>query len=157
MRILLAEDNEINQKMTRTMLTRMGHIVDLAGNGSEAVDAVKKANYDLVFMDVQMPEMDGFEAAQTIRQLEASGVLKTAHMPIVAMTAHALHGDRQRCMDAGMDDYVSKPLDPRKVFQAIDHWGNASSVKFDTGELKSVENRLAGLGSETAADSQIQA
>jgi two-component system, sensor histidine kinase and response regulator len=119
LRILLAEDNEINQKMTRALLTRQGHTVDLANNGVEALEAVKNTNYDLIFMDVQMPEMDGFEAAQSIRQLESG----KRYTPIIAMTAHALQGDRKRCLDAGMDDYVSKPLDPRKVFQAIERWG----------------------------------
>lgn len=120
--ILLAEDNEINQKMTRTLLARKGHTVDLAVNGLEAVIAAKTNHYDLIFMDVQMPEMDGFEAAQVIRKMEQEGELAGRHIPIIAMTAHALHGDRQRCLDAGMDDYVSKPLDPRKVFQAIERW-----------------------------------
>ena len=120
LRILLAEDNEINQKMTRVLLTRQGYAVDLASNGKEAVDAAQRGDYDLIFMDVQMPEMDGFEAAQEIRRLEDG----QSHTPIIAMTAHALHGDRQRCMDAGMDDYVSKPLDPRKVFQAIERWAD---------------------------------
>ncbi|HEX9019399.1 MAG TPA: response regulator [Anaerolineaceae bacterium] len=118
LRILLAEDNEINQKMTRVLLTRQGYAVDLASNGKEAVQAAQIGEYDLIFMDVQMPEMDGFEAAQEIRKLEQG----QSHTPIIAMTAHALHGDRQRCVDAGMDDYVSKPLDPRKVFQAIERW-----------------------------------
>ena len=86
----------------------------------------KPDHYDLIFMDVQMPEMDGFEAAQMIRQLEQEGELTGQHTPIIAMTAHALHGDRQRCMDAGMDDYVSKPLDPRKVFQAIERWADCT-------------------------------
>jgi two-component system, sensor histidine kinase and response regulator len=122
LRILLAEDNEINQKMTRALLMRQGHIVDLANNGLEAVEAVKNTLYDLIFMDVQMPEMDGFEAAQTIRKVEGG----ERYTPIIAMTAHALQGDRKRCLDAGMDDYVSKPLDPRKVFQAIDRWADGS-------------------------------
>jgi two-component system, sensor histidine kinase and response regulator len=150
LRILLAEDNEINQKMTRVLLMRQGHSVDLAGNGAAAVEAVKQSQYDLIFMDVQMPEMDGFEAAQTIRKLEADGVIKGPHVPIVAMTAHALHGDRQRCMDAGMDDYVSKPLDPRKVFQAIERWSDQSSTRLTTGELRSVEDRLIGLAATTS-------
>jgi CheY-like chemotaxis protein/HPt (histidine-containing phosphotransfer) domain-containing protein len=145
MRILLAEDNEINQKMTRALLTRQGHVVDIANNGAQAVAAVKRTAYDLVFMDVQMPEMDGFEAAQTIRELEANSTQTGQHLPIIAMTAHALHGDRQRCMDAGMDDYVSKPLDPRKVFQAIERWSDPSASRLTTGELRSVESRLAGL------------
>ena len=75
-----------------------------------------------------MPEMDGFEAAQVIRKLEQEGELAGQHIPIIAMTAHALHGDRQRCMDAGMDDYVSKPLDPRKVFQAIERWADCTAT-----------------------------
>ena len=131
LRILLAEDNEINQKMTRALLTRQGYLVEVANNGLGAVAAVKRGMFDMIFMDVQMPEMDGFEAAQTIRGLEGPG----RHIPIIAMTAHALQGDRQRCMDAGMDDYVSKPLDPRKVFQAIERWANAS-IRISTDELR---------------------
>jgi CheY-like chemotaxis protein/HPt (histidine-containing phosphotransfer) domain-containing protein len=150
LRILLAEDNMINQKMTRTLLARQGHTVDVASDGKEAVEAVKREKYDLVFMDVQMPEMDGFEAAQAIRQLEAAGKLQGQRLPIVAMTAHALHGDRQRCIDAGMDDYVSKPLDPRKVFQAVERWSDGTGMRLTTGELRSVENRLAGMKTETS-------
>jgi PAS domain S-box-containing protein len=135
LRILLAEDNEINQKMTRALLTRQGYTVDLASNGREAVEATRQGGYDLIFMDVQMPEMDGFEAAQIIRQMEEG----KAHTPIIAMTAHALHGDRQRCMDAGMDDYVSKPLDPRKVFQAIEHWADGGQRNANlTGDSQDV-------------------
>jgi CheY-like chemotaxis protein/HPt (histidine-containing phosphotransfer) domain-containing protein len=137
MHILLAEDNEINQKMTRALLTRKGHTVDLARNGLEAVEAAKSNTYDVIFMDVQMPEMDGFEAAQAIRKLEQEGVISGRHTPIIAMTAHALHGDRQRCLDAGMDDYVSKPLEPRKVFQALERWAERSqpemSLPVETG------------------------
>jgi len=136
LRILLAEDNEINQKMTRAMLSRYGHNVDLTLNGIEAVEAVQRTVYDLIFMDVQMPEMDGFTASQTIRRLEEQGKLAAPHIPIVAMTAHALHGDRQRCLDAGMDDYVSKPLDPRKVLQAIERWAGPESPLV-TGKSKS--------------------
>ena len=137
LRILLAEDNEINQKMTRVMLTRQGHTVDLASNGTEVIEAYNRTRYDLIFMDVQMPEMDGFEAARAIRDLE-DGV---RHTPIIAMTAHALHGDRQRCLDAGMDDYISKPLEPRKVFQAIDRWAFGVAPRLTTGELRLAGNR----------------
>ena len=132
LRILLAEDNEINQKVTRVMLTRQGHTVDLASNGAEVIEAYNRTRYDLIFMDVQMPEMDGFEASRLIRKLEDGA----RHTPIVAMTAHALHGDRQRCLDAGMDDYLSKPLDPRKVFQAIDRWAFGVAPRLTTGELR---------------------
>jgi two-component system, sensor histidine kinase and response regulator len=117
--ILLAEDNEINQKMTKVLLYRQGYEVDLASNGIEAVNAARCTRYDLIFMDVQMPDMDGFEASRQIRLLEGD----RRHTPIIAMTAYAMPGDRQRCIDAGMDDYVSKPLDPRKVFQVIERWG----------------------------------
>jgi CheY-like chemotaxis protein/HPt (histidine-containing phosphotransfer) domain-containing protein len=154
LRILLAEDNEINQKMTRVLLSRQGHIVDVAANGLEAVEAVRSKVYDLIFMDVQMPEMDGFEAAQTIRKMEQSGEMVGRHVPMIAMTAHALHGDRQRCMDAGMDDYISKPLDPRKVFQAIDRWGaedRTSSVKASQAHKSSSnEARSASLAQTQA-------
>lgn len=117
--ILLAEDNEINQKMTKALLNRQGYQVDLVSNGFEAVKATRCTRYDLIFMDVQMPEMDGLEAAQQIRLLEGD----QRHTPIIAMTAYAMPGDRQKCLDAGMDDYISKPLDPRKVFQVIEKWG----------------------------------
>jgi CheY-like chemotaxis protein/HPt (histidine-containing phosphotransfer) domain-containing protein len=127
--ILLAEDNEINQKMTRALLTRKGHTVEIAGNGVEAVQAARDNRYDLIFMDVQMPQMDGFEAALAIRKMEQAGELQAHHTPIIAMTAHALHGDRQRCIDAGMDDYVSKPLEPRKVFQAIERWVDCTPLE----------------------------
>ncbi len=116
--ILLAEDNEINQRMTQVLLTKQGCEVDLANNGLEAVDAVQKKQYDLIFMDVQMPDMDGFEATQKIRVFED----KDRHTPVVAMTAHAMPEDRQRCLDAGMDDYLSKPLDAHKVFEIIERW-----------------------------------
>jgi two-component system, sensor histidine kinase and response regulator len=118
--ILVAEDNEINQKMARALITRQGHEVTIASNGNEAVEAVRAGGYDLVLMDVQMPEMDGLEASRKIREMEGSA---GTHIPIIALTAHAMQGDRQHCLDAGMDDYLSKPLDPRKVFQAIEHWG----------------------------------
>jgi PAS domain S-box-containing protein len=135
LRILLAEDNEINQKMTRALLTRYGHTVDVCSNGIEAVEAAQQATYDIILMDVQMPDMDGFTASRTIRQMEEAGELSTEHVPIIAMTAHALHGDRQRCIDAGMDDYVSKPLDPRKVFQAIERWAGGVP-QIPTGTIK---------------------
>jgi two-component system, sensor histidine kinase and response regulator len=124
--------------MTRVMLTRQGHTVDLASNGTEVIEAYNRTRYDLIFMDVQMPEMDGFEAARAIRDLE-DGV---RHTPIIAMTAHALHGDRQRCLDAGMDDYISKPLEPRKVFQAIDRWAFGVAPRLTTGELRLAGNRV---------------
>ncbi len=107
LRILLAEDNAINRAVATGMLEKQGHEIVHAENGSEAVEAIERGQFDLVLMDIQMPEMDGFEATSRIRELEKAGARKT---PIVAMTAHAMAGDRERCLAAGMDDYIAKPL-----------------------------------------------
>jgi CheY-like chemotaxis protein len=93
--------------------------VDAVEHGAEALEKVKKERYNAVLMDVQMPEMDGFEATRMIRSFEAGG---DHHLPIIAMTAHAMHGDRERCLEAGMDDYVSKPLQPRLLFAVLERW-----------------------------------
>jgi CheY-like chemotaxis protein len=105
LRILLAEDNEINQQLVITVLEERGHSVVLATNGHEAVDLFKKATFDLILMDVQMPGKDGYEACSDIRQLPGG-----RHIPIYAVTAHALPEDRRRCIDAGMNDYLTKPI-----------------------------------------------
>jgi CheY-like chemotaxis protein len=116
LRILLAEDNVVNRALATAILTKCGHHVTYAHNGREAVEAAAAARFDLIFMDVQMPEMDGFEAAGRIREAErATG----HHTPIAAMTAHALAGDRERCLAAGMDDYVSKPLAKAELLAVI--------------------------------------
>jgi PAS domain S-box-containing protein len=107
LRILLAEDNRVNQKLAVGLLERMGHRVTVVESGPAAVDASGQEVYDLILMDVQMPEMDGLAATRLIRQAEKSG---DRHVPIIAMTAHAMSGDRQRCLEAGMDDYLSKPI-----------------------------------------------
>jgi signal transduction histidine kinase/CheY-like chemotaxis protein/streptogramin lyase len=117
LRILLAEDNQINQKLARIVLEKRGHTVVVAQDGREALQALERSNFDLVLMDVQMPGMDGFEATAAIRALEK---LTGGHLPIVAMTANAMRGDRERCLEAGMDGYVAKPVDPRALFEAID-------------------------------------
>ncbi|NTV10109.1 MAG: response regulator, partial [Zoogloea sp.] len=106
LRVLLAEDHPVNQEMTTITLNQLGCHVELAGNGREALARFRDGSYDLVFMDCQMPEMDGYEATRAIRLLEPAG----QHVPIVAMTANALGGDRERCLEAGMDDYVAKPV-----------------------------------------------
>ena len=111
--VLLAEDNVVNQRLAASLLERRGHKVTIAGNGREAVAAIAAQPFDVVLMDVQMPEMGGFEATATIRALQIER--KAAPTPIIAMTAHAMKGDRERCLDAGMDEYLTKPLDPRHL------------------------------------------
>lgn len=133
--ILLAEDNPVNQKVAISMLKELGCRVDTVVNGLEAVDAVAHNPYDLIFMDCQMPEMDGFEATRMIRESErVSG--KQSHVPIVALTAHALEGDRDRCLKAGMDDYLGKPFTWEQIRGILDRWLPEES-RISTGPIKS--------------------
>jgi two-component system, sensor histidine kinase and response regulator len=115
--VLLVEDNEINQEVAVEILSSAGATVDIASNGKEAVEAVKKSNYDVVLMDLQMPIMGGYEATKIIRTQE-----QHKELPIIAMTAHAMQGIKTECMEAGMNDYVSKPIDPRNLFSTIKKW-----------------------------------
>ena len=116
LRILLAEDNVFNQKVALGLLGKLGHQITIASNGLEAVDLYTRNVFDLVLMDIQMPAMDGFEATQLLRkQQQESGV----HVPIVAMTAHAMQGDRERCLAGGMDDYLSKPIGRKELTAVI--------------------------------------
>ncbi len=117
LRILLAEDNSINQMLARRLLEKKGHTVVVAPNGKEAVAAATSEPFDIVLMDVQMPEMGGLEATEAIRKWENDS---GSHLPIVAMTAHAMRGDQERCLEAGMDAYVSKPINPAELFAVID-------------------------------------
>lgn len=118
-RILLAEDNPINQKLAVALLQRAGYRVDAVENGLQAFEKATTRQYPLILMDVQMPEMDGLEAARKIRAWEAAN---GGHVVIIAMTAHAMQGDRERCLQAGMDDYVSKPLQQKVLFSALERW-----------------------------------
>ncbi len=117
--ILLVEDNPVNRKVVVNLLTKFGHIVEEAENGQIAVDKTAHNHYDLILMDIQMPEMDGYEATMRIRSREG----QTNHIPIIAMTARALAGDVERCLASGMDAYLSKPIKPRELFNAIERWG----------------------------------
>jgi two-component system, sensor histidine kinase and response regulator len=115
--VLLAEDNTVNQKLATRLLEKMGHRVTVAENGAEAVRAHAAGNFDLILMDVQMPEMNGFEATALIRDQEKR---IGGHVPIVALTAHAIQGDRDRCLAAGMDDYLSKPLNANALAEKLE-------------------------------------
>lgn len=115
--ILLVEDNEINQDVARELLERSGLPVTIAANGEEAVRAVKEKDFEVVLMDIQMPVMDGYQATREIRKDE-----RLKDLPIIAMTAHAMTGDREGCLAAGMNDYVTKPIDPEKLFSTLIKW-----------------------------------
>ena len=115
--ILLAEDNMINQRLAASILEKRGHIVVVASNGREALTTFSTGSFDLILMDVQMPELDGFQATAAIRELESA---PNKHTPIVAMTAHAMNGDRERCLEAGLDAYISKPLQVRDFLDVIE-------------------------------------
>ena len=156
-RILVAEDNVVNQKVAVRMLEKLGHRADLAANGAEVVTAMSACPYDVVFMDCQMPVMDGFEATARIRRVDGPG----RHTAIIAMTANALRGDRERCIAAGMDDYISKPVKQSDFAAALDRWPAAPRVH-DAGDPSleeprvfvddSVLNELSRLGDEEGAD-----
>jgi CheY-like chemotaxis protein len=116
--VLLAEDNAVNQKLATRLLQKMGHKVTLAANGEEAVRAHLTAAFDVILMDVQMPEMNGFEATARIREREK---ITGEHVAIIALTAHAIQGDSQRCLDAGMNDYLSKPLNYSALAEGLEN------------------------------------
>ena len=114
LRILLAEDNVVNQKLALRLLEQMGYRADMAANGIEAVESLERQIYDVILMDVQMPEMDGLEATRKIRKLT-----NAAQPHIIAMTANAMEGDRELCLSAGMDDYISKPIRVDELIDAL--------------------------------------
>ena len=123
-RVLVAEDNVINQKVAVRLLEKLGCRIDVAANGQEAVTMLAQFAYDVVLMDCQMPEMDGFAATAAIRQRESS---TGRHVPIIAMTANAMQGDREDCLAAGMDDYVSKPVTFESLVSMLQKWGPPQS------------------------------
>jgi CheY-like chemotaxis protein len=117
---LVVEDNPTNQLVARGMLEKLGLQVDLAGNGEEAIDALGSFPYDLVFMDCQMPVLDGYEATRRIR--ESHSQVKDPRIPIIAMTANAIQGDRERCIAAGMDEHIAKPVSLAKLGKTLEQW-----------------------------------
>jgi CheY-like chemotaxis protein/HPt (histidine-containing phosphotransfer) domain-containing protein len=167
LRILIAEDNAINRKLAQNMFEGLGYKPDMVGNGLEVIEKLRVKEYDILFMDVQMPEMGGLETTKYILQK-----LKPAHKPvIIAMTAFALEGDREKCIEAGMDDYISKPFLIEEIVQKIKQWGGSTSankaadaeIKFPETETESLAtakelvnveavNRLKMLGGENGGD-----
>ncbi|HIJ83088.1 MAG: PAS/PAC sensor hybrid histidine kinase [Magnetococcales bacterium] len=134
--ILLAEDNIVNQKVTLLQLKKLGYAAHAVTNGKDAVEAVTRAPYALILMDCQMPVMDGFEATHAIRRLDRSN---SSHVPIIAMTANAMKGDRERCLNAGMDDYMSKPVSPSTLREKLKFWipkGPQAAPPIDINQLR---------------------
>ena len=122
-KVLVAEDNKVNQKVVMGMLKKLGYEADLVENGKDAVDAIELNDYLLVLMDCQMPEMDGYEATRRIRQISG----KRHYTPIVAITANAMLGDKEKCLDAGMDGYMSKPVKMDLLQEVLGQWCKKAS------------------------------
>jgi len=118
LRVLVAEDNVINQVLAVKMLQKLGCTPDVVANGREAVEAAQRADYDAIFMDCQMPEMDGYQATPEIRRVHGTG----RWVPIIALTANAMEGDREKCLQAGMDDYLTKPFSLDALGEVLNRW-----------------------------------
>jgi CheY-like chemotaxis protein len=134
--ILLAEDNLVNQRLAARMLEKRGHAVAVANNGREALAALAQEHFDVVLMDVQMPEMDGIEATAAIREFEKT---TGGHVPIIAVTAHALKGDEQRCLAAGMDRYLAKPVRARDLLAVIEELTQIPAADLDAPTRRHVD------------------
>jgi len=146
LQIMVVEDNIVNQRLAEHLLRGKGHIVTIANNGREALELLERQSYDLALVDVQMPEMDGLQLTATIREKEKG---TGAHLPIIAMTAYAMKGDRERCLEVGMDNYIPKPINSRQLFDMID---GVRSV-----ELKASPGAGLGVNQEILDESTLRA
>ena len=126
LRILLAEDNQVNRRLVELLMTRQGHEVVSVENGRKAVELAEREHFDLILMDVQMPDMDGLEATRQIRALERA---VGGHRPILALTANAMRGDEEVCLNAGMDGYIPKPFEAEKLLRAVDEAARLAAEK----------------------------
>ncbi len=149
LRILIVEDNQVNLLLATTILTKAGHRTDGANNGLEALSAIRSRPYDLILMDMMMPEMDGLDATRAIRKLRGS----RSETPIIAMTANAMKGDREKCLQAGMNDYLSKPIDKAKLFEKIEHWCGDSDRGHESAGAHAEAGDSDGDERNTAEDS----
>jgi CheY-like chemotaxis protein len=146
-RILIVEDNPMNQKVAVSLLKRAGYLVEAVENGKMAIEAMKSKPCDLVFMDIQLPEMDGLEATKTIREMEGA----KKHTPIIALTAYAMKGDQERFLEAGLDDYISKPIEPQELLDATDKWTKSIYLENEVWS-ENERDRKPGI---TTSDSKI--
>ena len=157
--ILLAEDNPVNQRVASGILEKHGHTVIAVDNGAQALQALKMQQFDLVLMDLQMPEMDGFSATSAIRQLEA---ISGEHLPIIAMTARAMKGDRECCLEAGMDEYISKPVNSKDLLAMVEKVVRKSqpsvprAVSAQNANNNGHKQSATIDSQETAADDQLE-
>ncbi len=144
-RILLADDNITNQKVALGILNKLGLRADAVANGIEVINTLENLPYDLILMDVQMPEMDGMEATRRIREIEAKKGFRSgrlvpqpvkSHIPIIAMTAHAMQGDREKCLQAGMNDYISKPVSPQELADRLKNWLPKNEIEGECDDIK---------------------
>jgi len=152
LRVLLCDDNAVNQKVAVRLLQQMGYQPDLAGNGLEALSALERKRYDLIFMDVQMPEMDGLEATRVIRERQhEKSRFPTYSGPIVivAMTASAMPGDRDKCISSGMDDYIAKPVRPEDIRAIVERWASAANAHAPTASQTETATEMIDEGFET--------
>jgi CheY-like chemotaxis protein len=147
--VLLAEDSLVNQKLAIGLMEKHGHSVAVANNGKEAIATLASQKFDVVLMDVEMPEMDGLEATAVIRVKEKQ---TGKHVPIIAMTAHAMKGDRERCLEAGMDAYVSKPIRARQLFETLESVLGAAASNRDSAEPRAAKGGVDWTQGRLSAD-----